>query len=32
MNSEGDYLRKKSQGRIPRSAQDHLLGMLAADK
>jgi polyphosphate kinase len=32
MDSEGSYRRKKSQGRIPRSAQDHLLGMLAADK
>ena len=32
MDSEGNYLRKKSRGRIPRSAQDHLLGMLAADK
>jgi polyphosphate kinase len=32
MDSEGNYRRKKSRGRIPRSAQDHLLGMLAADK
>ena len=32
MDSEGSYRRKKSTGRIPRSAQDHLLGMLAADQ
>ena len=32
MDSEGDYKRKKSRGRIPRSAQDYLLGALAADK
>lgn len=32
MDSEGGYKRKKSRGRIPRSAQDYLLGVLAADK
>jgi polyphosphate kinase len=32
MDSEGAYRRKKSRGRIPRSAQDYLLGALAADK
>ena len=32
MDSEGQYRRKKSLGRIPRSAQDYLLGELAADK
>ena len=32
MDSEGNYHRKKSRGRIPRSAQDHLLGILASDK
>jgi len=32
MDSEGNYRRKKSRGRIPRSAQDYLLGVLAADK
>jgi polyphosphate kinase len=32
MDSEGNYKRKKSRGRIPRSAQDYLLGMLASDK
>jgi polyphosphate kinase len=32
MDSEGNYRRKKSRGRIPRSAQDYLLGILAADK
>jgi polyphosphate kinase len=32
MDSEGNYRRKKSRGRIPRSAQDYLLGLLAADK
>ena len=32
MDSEGGYRRKKSRGRIPRSAQDFLLGVLAADK
>jgi polyphosphate kinase len=32
MDSEGGYRRKKSRGRIPRSAQDYLLGELAADK
>ena len=32
MDSEGNYRRKKSRGRIPRSAQDYLLGLLASDK
>jgi polyphosphate kinase len=32
MDSEGNYRRKKSRGRIPRSAQDHLLALLAADQ
>jgi polyphosphate kinase len=32
MDSEGSYHRKKSRGRIPRSAQEHLLALLAADK
>jgi polyphosphate kinase len=32
MDPEGNYRRKKSRGRIPRSAQDYLLGVLAADK
>ena len=32
MDSEGGYRRKKSRGRIPRSAQDYLLGELAADQ
>jgi polyphosphate kinase len=31
MDSDGNYKRKKLRGRIPRSAQDHLLGVLAAD-
>jgi len=32
LDSEGIYRRKKSRGRIPRSAQDYLLGELATDK
>jgi len=32
MDSEGNYRRRKSRGRIPRSAQDQLLALLAADK
>src|SRR5258705_3002699 len=32
MDSDGNYQRKKSRGRIPRSAQEHLLALLAADK
>src|SRR5438477_241650 len=32
MDSDGNYQRRKSRGRIPRSAQEQLLAMLAADK
>jgi polyphosphate kinase len=32
MDSDGNYQRRKSRGRIPRSAQEHLLAVLAADK
>src|SRR5712692_771001 len=32
MDSDGNYQRRKSRGRIPRSAQEHLLALLAADK
>jgi len=32
MDSDGNYQRKKSRGRIPRSAQEQLLALLAADK
>jgi polyphosphate kinase len=32
MDSEGSYRRRKSRGRIPRSAQEQLLALLAADK
>jgi polyphosphate kinase len=32
MDSEGGYRRRKSRGGIPRSAQEHLLAELAADK
>jgi polyphosphate kinase len=32
MDSDGNYQRRKSRGRIPRSAQEQLLAVLAADK
>ncbi|TMH40749.1 MAG: polyphosphate kinase 1 [Betaproteobacteria bacterium] len=32
MDSDGNYQRRKSRGRIPRSAQEQLLALLAADK
>jgi len=32
MNADGDYHRRRSRGRIPRSAQEQLLAMLAAAK
>src|SRR2546428_125910 len=32
MNSDGNYQRRKSRGPIPRSAQEQLLALLAADK
>jgi polyphosphate kinase len=32
MDSDGNYSRRKSGGRIPRSAQEQLLAELAADQ
>jgi hypothetical protein len=32
MDADGDYRRRKSRGRIPRSAQEQLLALLAVAK
>jgi polyphosphate kinase len=32
MDADGEYYRRKTRGRIPRSAQEQLLGLLAASK